>query len=244
MSKEAIKSALYLVPTPIGNLEDITLRALRTLAEVDIVACEDTRTTGQLLKLLGIKAKSVESYHDHNEKVKSDYLISKILNGQSVALVSDAGSPIISDPGWRLVQSAIQSNVEIIPLPGATAFVPALSASGLATDEFCFLGFPPQKKGRKTFLERISQIDMSIVVYESPHRIAKFVDELIATCGAERQICVAREITKIYEEFIRGTAIEVKDYIAKNNLKGEIVVIIEGKQQFEKRLRGYNADNI
>lgn len=245
MNQESIEPALYLVPTPIGNLEDITLRALKVLQNADIIACEDTRTTGQLLKLLNIKAKAVESYHDHNEKTKSEYLVSKIIAGQSIALVSDAGSPVVSDPGYRLVQAAIQLGVKVVPLPGATAFVPALSASGLAVDEFCFLGFPPQKKGRKTFLERLSQIDMTIIVYESTHRIGKLVDELNEFCGAERNICIAREISKMYEEFIRGSLSEIKKNIqTKSNLKGEFVVLIEGRQQFEKRMRGNNADNI
>ncbi len=225
----AIKPALYLVPTPIGNLEDITLRALRLISGVDIVACEDTRQTGKLLKLLDIRAKSIESYHDYNESTKSEYLISKILEGKSIALVSDAGSPAISDPGYRLVQAAIRSEVDVVALPGATAFVPALAASGMAVHEFAFLGFPPQKKGRQTFLRRISRLEMTVIMYESPYRVGKLVVELIEICGGERKICLAREISKMYEEYIRGSLFDVKKIIEeRNNLKGEFVVILEG----------------
>lgn len=224
-----IPNAIYLVPTPIGNLDDITLRAIKVLTNADIIACEDTRRTGQLLKLLGIRPKTLESYHEHNEAAKTEKLINSVLNGKSLALVSDAGSPTISDPGFRLVRAAIDNNITIVPLPGPTAFVPALSASGIAINEFIFLGFPPQKKGRKTFLIRLANYQQTVILYESPHRINKLVEELLVHCGANRPICIAREISKIYEEFIRGTIAEVKAILEqRQNLKGEIVVIIEG----------------
>lgn len=238
---EPLKPALYLVPTPIGNLEDITLRALRILASADIVACEDTRHTGQLLKLLGIRAKSIESYHDHNEASKAEYLVGKIADGKSLALVSDAGSPSISDPGYRLVQAAVAGGIDIVPLPGATAFVPALSASGMSVHEFCFLGFPPQKKGRQTFLKRAAELDTTVIFYESPFRINKLVDELIEICGEDRKICIAREISKMFEEFLRGSLAELKKIMSeRSNLKGEMVVIIEGnsKKKIEKVKQG------
>jgi len=225
-----LQNALYLVPTPIGNLEDITLRAIKVLTNADVIACEDTRHTGQLMKLLGIRPKLLESYHDHNEQSKSEKLVSLLLDGKTIALVSDAGSPAVSDPGFRLVKLAINHNIPIVPLPGPTAFVPALSASGFAINEFIFLGFPPQKKGRQTFFKRISNYEQTIVLYESPYRISKTIDEIIQYFGEERNICISREISKMYEEFIRGTAGEVKQLIAsRNSLKGEIVIIIEGK---------------
>lgn len=228
-NNDKLEPGLYLVPTPLGNLEDITLRALRILRNVDIIACEDTRHTGNLLKLLDIHAKQVISYHDHNEAQKADYLISMILEGKSLALVSDAGSPAISDPGYRLVDSAIKSGVKIVPLPGPTAFVPALIASGLPVHKFTFVGFPPQKKGRKTFMEEVMALESTIIMYESPYRIEKLVQEIAEYGGKDRKVCVAREISKIYEEFIRASAQELIElFKSKTNLKGEFVVLVEG----------------
>ena len=223
-----LKPGLYLVPTPIGNLEDITLRALNVLKEADIIACEDTRNSGQLLKLLEIKPKKLISYHNYNEAEKSDELINLIKNGKSVALISDAGSPLISDPGFKIVNLCIQNEITIVPLPGATAFVPALSASGMPVNSFTFLGFPPAKKGRQTFLKFLENIRHTVVLYESPHKIIKLLEELIEIYGKNIQICIAREISKIYEEFTRGEIESVLNtYQKKSSIKGEIVVIID-----------------
>lgn len=230
MTNSTLQPALYLVPTPIGNLEDITIRAKRILEQADIIACEDTRHTGMLLKLLEIKAKSLTSYHDHNESEKSRYIADEILSGKSCALVSDAGSPAISDPGYRLVAKCVEMGVLVIPLPGPTAFVPALTASGLKVNEFTFVGFPPQKKGRQTFLKRIVEKTETIVLYESMHRVERLIAELNELGCQERNICIAREISKLYEEFIRCKVGDAKDLLASHkNLKGEFVVVLEGK---------------
>jgi 16S rRNA (cytidine1402-2'-O)-methyltransferase len=222
-----LKPALYLVPTPIGNLEDITIRALNTLRNADIIACEDTRHTGQLLKLLEIKNKKLSSYHEQNEKEKAIQLVNEILDGSSVALVSDAGTPGISDPGYRIIQSAIENQVEIVSLPGPSAFLPALIASGLPINNFLFLGFPPQKKGRKTFLTQIKNCEYTSILYESPFRIIKLIDELIEILGENHKICIAREISKIFEEYIRGTLSECVKILKKRpSIKGEFVVVI------------------
>ena len=225
-------ATLYLVPTPIGNLDDITIRALKVLNEVDIIACEDTRHSGILFKHHNINYKKLDSYHEHNEKEKSDYLITQILSGLSVGLVTDAGSPGISDPAYRLVKKALENNINIVALPGATAFVPALTASGLSVDAFKFVGFPPNKKGRQTFLKGIITERSTLIMYESPYRIIKLVEELITLGCENRQICIARELTKIHEEFIRGTCTEVLEIIKKHQyLKGEFAVILEGSKQ-------------
>ncbi|HOK14066.1 MAG TPA: 16S rRNA (cytidine(1402)-2'-O)-methyltransferase [Candidatus Kapabacteria bacterium] len=227
----SIAPALYIVPTPIGNLEDITFRAVRILKECDIIACEDTRTASKLLKLLNIEPKTLVSYFEHNERARAGELVDKIQNGKSVALISEAGTPIISDPGWAVVQEAIAREIHIVSLPGASAFLTAIVASGIAADKFAFFGFPPHKKGRKTFLQKIAELDITAVLYESPYRIHKLLDELSEMVAAERKICLARELTKIYEEYIRGSIEEVKEKIKnKSNLKGEFVVILEGKK--------------
>jgi 16S rRNA (cytidine1402-2'-O)-methyltransferase len=224
-----LKPALYLVPTPIGNLEDITLRAMKILRQADIIACEDTRHTGQFLKLLDIKNKKLSSYHEQNEKEKAIQLVHEIIDGSSVALVSDAGTPGISDPGYRIIQSAIENHVEIISLPGPSAFLPALIASGLPFNNFIFLGFPPQKKGRKTFLNNLKICEYTSILYESPFRIIKLLDELIEMLGENHKICVAREISKIFEEYIRGTLSECSNILKKRTvIKGEFVVVIAG----------------
>ncbi len=223
-----LKPALYLVPTPIGNLEDITLRALNILKSADIIACEDTRNSGQLLKLLEIKPKKLLSYHNFNEAEKSDELIALIKSGKSIALISDAGSPLISDPGFKIVNLCIENCIDIIPLPGATAFVPALSASGMPVNSFTFLGFPPAKKGRQTFLKALDNYKNTVVLYESPHKIIKLMEEIIEIYGKNIKICIAREISKIYEEFTRGIIEDVLNtYRKKTSIKGEIVVIID-----------------
>ncbi len=227
-----LKPALYLVPTPIGNVEDITLRAINILQNADIIACEDTRHTGVLLKLLDkiTNNKKLISYFDHNESERSSYLIKEIINGRSVALVSDAGTPCISDPGYKIVSAAVQNNIKIVPLPGATAFVPALIASGFAVHNFTFLGFPPQKKGRQTFLTNALESSNTIILYESSHRIIKLLNEiaLIASqSGQKRNIFVAREISKLYEEQIRFSTDDFLNNQVVVVTKGEFVVIIE-----------------
>lgn len=225
-----LKAGLYLVPTPIGNLEDITLRALRVLKECDIIACEDTRHSGMLLKKYQIE-KQLLSYHDYNEAEKSGYIAELIQNGKIVALISDAGSPCISDPGFKIVNLCNQLNLPIIPLPGATAFVPALSVSGFAIHNFTFLGFPPQKKGRQTFIKNLIEREETLIVYESSHRILKFIKELQEFGLAERKICLAREISKLFESFKIGNSNEIITYLNKaENQKGEFVVVLDAKE--------------
>lgn len=231
---ERLEPALYLVPVPIGNRDDITLRALKTLQRADIIASEDTRTTGQLLALYGITAQRLQSYHDYNEAHRADDLIRAVQTGSAVAVVSEAGSPCISDPGYRLVQAAIAAHISIVPLPGATALIPALSASGLATHSFVFLGFPPQKKGRETFLRRALAHEETVVMYESSHRIVALLEELKTLGAGARQICIARELTKMYEEFIRENLDNcLQRLAARPSQKGEFVVILEGKGEGE-----------
>lgn len=220
-------SQLYIVPTPIGNLEDITLRALRILKEVDVILAEDTRNTGFLLKHYAI-SKPLHSHHAHNEHKTVEQLAQRILDGTSVALVSDAGTPGISDPGFLLVRECIRMGVKVECLPGATAFVPALVQSGLPCDQFLFAGFLPQKKGRKTRLEYLAQHDKTIVLYESPYRLVKALAEIAEYFGAERQVAVCRELTKLHEETFRGSAKEAHDHFAAKTVKGEIVIIIGG----------------
>lgn len=231
IKKEKLASALFLVPTPIGNLEDITLRALKIISNADILACEDTRRTGLLLKHYSIHANKLESYHEHNEKEKSDFLTDEIKKGKSIAIITDAGTPGISDPAYRIVQKAIEKKIEIIPLPGPTAFVPALVASGLPVNEFRFFGFPPQKKGRKSFIESLASVDCTMILYESPYRIPRLLLQLSEVLEKDRKICIAREISKLHEEFIRGDIQTLLDLMnQKNKVKGEFVVVIEGKK--------------
>ncbi|MCX6147355.1 MAG: 16S rRNA (cytidine(1402)-2'-O)-methyltransferase [Candidatus Kapabacteria bacterium] len=225
-----LKAGLYLVPTPIGNLEDITLRALRVLKECDLIACEDTRHSGMMLKKYQIEKKLI-SYHDYNEADKSHYIAELIQSGKIVALISDAGSPCISDPGFKIVNLCNHFNLLIVPLPGATAFVPALTVSGFAIHNFTFLGFPPQKKGRQTFIKNMLERQETVIVYESSHRILKFVNELQEFGLGERRICLAREISKVFESFKIGNATEVLNYLKKaENQKGEFVLVIEEKK--------------
>lgn len=227
-----LEPALYIVPTPIGNMEDITLRAVRTLSEADIIACEDTRRAGLLLQKLNITRKRFESYFEHNETEKAAMLVKEISNGKSVAIISDAGTPLLSDPGYRIVCSAIELGLKIFALPGASALLPALSASGLPPNSFTFLGFPPQKKGRRTFIEDATNYNTTLVFYESTHRLEKFIGELEEKFGGWRRACIAREISKIHEEYIRGTLAELKTILKEHkNLKGEFVVIVEGISQ-------------
>jgi 16S rRNA (cytidine1402-2'-O)-methyltransferase len=219
---------LYLVPTPVGNLEDITLRALRVLKEADVVACEDTRTSGVLLQHFGIETPKT-SFHAHNEHGKAARLVERMKAGEAVALVTDAGTPGISDPGFLLVREALAAGVEVVALPGPTAFVPALVASGLPTDRFVFEGFLPQKKGRQTRLKALAEEPRTMVFYESPHRLAKLLGELAAHLAPERPAAVGRELSKLYEEVRRGTLAELAaHYGAQAKVRGEIVVVVGG----------------
>lgn len=220
---------LYIVPTPIGNLEDITLRAINTLKNVDLILAEDTRTSTFLLKHLQIE-KPLKSYHQHNEHKVLEELIGSLNSGKNIALVSDAGTPGISDPGFLLIREAIANNVEVISLPGATAFVPALVNSGLPCNEFSFYGFLPQKKGRQTKLKLLAQEEKTFIVYESPFRLLKLLQELNDFLGENRKASVSREITKMFEENKRGTIKELIAYFSTKTIKGEIVVVIEGNK--------------
>jgi 16S rRNA (cytidine1402-2'-O)-methyltransferase len=219
---------LYLVPTPVGNLEDITFRAIRILKEADIILAEDTRTSVPLLKHFGID-KKVYAHHQHNEHKALHEIIRFLKEGKTVALISDAGTPAISDPGFLLVREAIKQQLEVSCLPGATAFVPALVNSGLPTDSFVFEGFLPVKKGRQTKLKSLSNENRTMVFYESPHRLIKTLEEFDIYFGHERRISVSREISKIYEETIRGTILEVIEHFKNNLIKGEFVICVQGK---------------
>lgn len=219
---------LYLVSTPIGNLEDITLRALRVLKEVDLVAAEDTRHTGILLKHYNL-FKRLISYHDFNKKRKAPLLIKHLKTGKSVAVVSDAGTPGISDPGYYLVQLAIQEGIRVVPVPGASAFLSALVASGLPTDRFVFEGFLPAKPGkRRKKLEKLREEERTLILYESPHRFAKTLDDISEIFG-QRMLVVARELTKKFEEILRGTPEEIRKSLGGRKIRGELVILIEGK---------------
>ena len=220
---------LYLVPTPIGNLEDITLRALRVLREeVDVILAEDTRTSGNLLKHYEI-SKPMQAFHLNNEHVVVERVAERIANGERMALVTDAGTPAISDPGFMLVRECIKRGVEVECLPGATAFVPALVNSGLAADHFIFEGFLPHKKGRQTKIKQIAENEYTTILYESPFRLVKTLEQLAEAAGSERKVSVARELTKIHEENVRGTLAEVIEYFKQKEVKGEIVIVVEGK---------------
>ncbi len=218
---------LYLVPTPIGNLEDITLRALNVLRSVDLILAEDTRTSSVLLNHYQIQC-PVTPYHQHNEHKVFAHLVDQIQSGKSMALITDAGTPGISDPAFMLVKECINREVEVCCLPGATAFVPALVNSGLPTHRFCFEGFLPLKKGRQTMLKKLAVEERTIILYESPMRLVKTLSNLIEYFGADRNCSVSRELTKKFEENKRGTLQEVHDYFAAKTVKGEIVILIEG----------------
>lgn len=218
---------LYLVPTPIGNLDDITLRAIKVLQEVDVILAEDTRTSGKLLKHLNI-SKPLQSYHIHNEHKAVEQLIVRMQNGETFALISDAGTPAISDPGFLLVREAIAADIDVNCLPGATAFVPALVNSGLPSDKFVFEGFLPHKKGRQTRLKILAEEERTIILYESPHRLIKCLEQLKEFCG-DRQVSVSRELTKMFEENARGTLSEIIAYFTEKGVKGEFVIVLEGK---------------
>lgn len=220
---------LYLVPTPIGNLKDITLRALEVLKEVDLILAEDTRTSSKLLNHYGIQKPS-SPYHQHNEHKVLQHLIDQLITGKKMAVITDAGTPGISDPAFLLVRECIKNNIKVESLPGATAFVPALVNSGIPTNRFTFEGFLPQKKGRHTLLTQLATEERTIIFYESPMRLVKTLADLIQYFGPDRQCSVSRELTKMFEENMRGTLKEVHDYFHQKAVKGEIVVVIQGKE--------------
>lgn len=230
MSNQTYMSKLYVVPTPVGNLEDMTLRAIRVLKEVDLILAEDTRTTGILLKHFEIK-KPMLSHHKFNEHQTVESVVSRIKSGENIALVSDAGTPGISDPGFLVVRECVRNGVEVQCLPGATAFVPAIVSSGLPNERFCFEGFLPQKKGRMTRLNSLVSETRTMIFYESPYRLVKTLTQFSEIFGKERLVAVCREISKIHEECVRGTIKEVVEHFTQTEPKGEIVIILQGNQE-------------
>ena len=225
---------LTIVPTPIGNLEDMTFRAIRVLKEADLILAEDTRTTSILLKHYNIENR-MQSHHKFNEHQTVELIAERIKGGENIALVSDAGTPAISDPGFMLVRECIRQNVEVECLPGATAFVPALVSSGFPDEKFCFEGFLPQKKGRQTRLKELSEEYRTMIFYESPFRINKTLTQFAEYFGAERQVSVSREISKIHEETVRGTLEKIIAHFTMNEPKGEFVIVLEGKNKKERK---------
>jgi len=221
---------LFVIPTPIGNLEDITLRARRALAGVDVVLAEDTRTTGFLLKHLGIDKKLV-SHHKFNEHATVAMIAERIAAGQSVGLVSDAGTPGISDPGFLLVRTCVAAGIEVECLPGPTALIPALVQSGFPCDRFCFEGFLPQKKGRASRLARLADEQRTMIFYESPYRVVRCLGEMAEVFGPEREVAVSRELTKKFEQTVRGTLVSVAEYFSAHEPKGEFVIVVKGNEK-------------
>jgi len=234
--EEIVPGALYLVSTPIGNLGDISYRAVHILKSMDIIAAEDTRVTSVLLRHYDIQNKML-SYHSYNQKRQTPQIIKYLQENKSVALVSDAGTPGISDPAHMLVQAALENNIRLIPIPGASALLAALIVSGLPVNRFTFEGFLPRKKGRKTKIENLAVEERTIVFYESPHRILKTVNEL-KICWGNRQCVMGRELTKMFEEFFRGSLEELQTHLSKKPIKGEIVLIIEGAPKVSKKNYG------
>lgn len=220
---------LYLVPTPIGNLEDMTLRAIKVLKEVDVVLAEDTRTSGKLLKHFEIDT-PLQSHHMHNEHKQVEHLVGKLKGGAVYALISDAGTPAISDPGFLLTRACVENGIEVECLPGATAFVPALVNSGLPNDRFVFEGFLPVKKGRQTRLQQLAEETRTMVFYESPHKLVKTLTHFVEYFGPDRPVSVSRELTKLYEETVRGTLEEVLQHFIQKPPKGEFVIVVGGKR--------------
>jgi 16S rRNA (cytidine1402-2'-O)-methyltransferase len=224
-------TALYLVPTPIGNLEDITLRAIRVLGEVDVVLAEDTRTSGRLMQHLGLK-KPMQSYHLHNEHQAVQRLLERLEKGERMALVSDAGTPGISDPGFLLVRECLAKGIKVECLPGATAFVPALLKSGFGAERFTFEGFLPVKKGRQTRLRELAEERRTLIFYESPHRLVKTLEQFVETFGPDRQASVSRELTKLFEETVTDSlAALAKEFGSRQAIKGEIVIVVQGLRE-------------
>jgi 16S rRNA (cytidine1402-2'-O)-methyltransferase len=220
---------LYIVPTPIGNLQDITLRALEVLKKVDLILAEDTRTTIKLLNHYQV-IRPLSPFHQHNEHLVLQHLVNQLMEGKNMALVSDAGTPGISDPGFLLVRECVKVGVKVECLPGATAFVPALVNSGLPANRFVFEGFLPQKKGRQTMFKKLSEEERTMIFYESPHRLVKTLEDMIQYFGADRLCSVSRELSKLYEENARGTLQEVCEHFKKKEVKGEIVMVVAGKE--------------
>ena len=220
-------SKLFIIPSPIGNLADMTYRAVKVLETVELVLAEDTRTSGVLLKHYGI-TKPVTPYHQHNEHKVLQHLVQQLQSGKQMALLTDAGTPGVSDPGFLLVRECIRAGIPVECLPGATAFVPALVNSGLPMNRFAFEGFLPPKKGRHTLLTQLATEERTLIFYESPHRLVKTLEDFIEYWGPDRQCCVSRELTKMFEENKRGTLQEVRDYFAEKGVKGEIVIIVAG----------------
>ncbi len=241
-------ATLYIIATPIGNLEDMTYRAVRILGEVDLIAAEDTRHSLKLLNHFGI-SKPLTSYFDHNQQIKGERILNALRQGKSVALISDAGTPCVSDPGYQLVRDAVAENIPVVPVPGACAAITALSASGLPTDTFTFAGFPPSRQGkRRTFLTGMSTLPGTLVLYEAPHRLLETLNDICEVLG-ERQVIVARELTKVYEECIRGTVTEVIASVSKGIVRGEVVILIapgettlQENEPLEKALERLMAD--
>lgn len=227
---------LYIVPTPIGNLKDITLRALEILQSVELILAEDTRTSRRLLQHYSIETE-LRSHHAHNENEHAGRITKEILSGKEIALISDAGTPGISDPGYSLIKACLDEGVEVECLPGACAIIPAVVASGLPCNRFYFEGFLPHKKGRQTRLKQLAEMNCTSVIYESPHRIHKCIQQLLESCGPERKVVVCREITKMYEEFVRGTLQELNEQFNQNEVtvKGEFVVVLEGNSEKKKK---------
>ena len=221
---------LYLVPTPVGNLEDITARAFRILRECDLILAEDTRTSGNLLRHFDIH-KSMVSYHKFNEHQTVKRVVERLMGGETIAVISDAGTPGISDPGFLVVREAVKAGVEVITLPGATAFVPALVSSGLPCDRFCFEGFLPQKKGRQTRIEELKDECRTMIFYESPHRVVKALQQFAEVFGENRQCSTCREISKMHEESVRGTISEVLAHFMENEPRGEFVIVVAGRDE-------------
>lgn len=217
--------SLYIVATPIGNLEDITLRALRILKEVDLIAAEDTRHSGILLKHYDI-SKPLTSYHSHTTDHKLKQIVEQLKEGKNIALISDAGTPGISDPAWSLIQAALEAGIDIIPIPGPAAFLTALMAGGLPMNQFVYMGFVPAKKGRQTLFESIKDEERTVIFYESPHRIQKTLELMLGILGPDRPIVLARELTKLHETFFRGTLQELLDSKEVNKLRGELVLMV------------------
>ncbi len=224
---------LYIVPTPVGNLEDMTFRAVRVLKEADLILAEDTRTSSVLLKHYEIENKLI-SHHKFNEHKTVGGVVERLKNGEVIALISDAGTPSISDPGFLLTRACVEAEVEVECLPGATAFVPALVDSGLPSDRFCFEGFLPQKKGRQTRLKEVAEEARTIIIYESPFRLVKLLGQLEEVAGTDRRVAVTREISKKFEETVRGTLAEVKKHFEQNEPKGEIVLVLAGKEKAKR----------
>ncbi|MBK5279337.1 MAG: 16S rRNA (cytidine(1402)-2'-O)-methyltransferase [Bacteroidia bacterium] len=225
-----IKPSLYLVPTPIGNLGDMTLRGLEILKSVDTILAEDTRKSGILLKHFSI-GKPLQSFHIFNEHKILEGLIKRMADGETMALITDAGTPGISDPGFLLVRECLKAGLKLETLPGATAFVPALVNSGFPTDRFVFEGFLPHKKGRQTLIKKLAEEERTIILYESPHRLVKALEQMMESMGPDRMVSVSRELTKLYEETFTGTLSEVHNHFSKKEVKGEIVIVIDGKKE-------------